>query len=212
MPPIVDEPAPRRHRRPEPQRKPWFRRPLPLAFSGLVVVVAAGVLITWAVAANSWYIAASDGRATLFHGLSSKPLGISLSRVSERGLEVSRLIPADQTSVKAGIDASSHKQGKCTLDRLTYNALADAWTKQQKAQASQRASQHAAQSPTPEPSKSAEDVHTSAHLTPLSSSDLAATQRPKAPTSAGATPSPSTSPQPTAAVPSPKPLPAFCKQ
>jgi protein phosphatase len=215
MPPILDEPPPRRHRRAA-ERRRWYRRPLPLAFSGIFVLIVAGVLITWAIAANSWYIAASGGRATLFHGLQSRPLGISLSKVSERGLELNKLTQVDLTRVNGGIDAGSHTQGKCTLDRLTYDAQADAWTKQQKAQASEKANQNAQPSATPKPSvtpkavKSAEDVHTSSLVSPLASAHpVAATGAPKAPASPNA--GLSTSPQPTGSVPSPTPLPASCK-
>ena len=147
MAPIVDEQHPRRHRRAEPARRRWFRRPLLVAVSGLFILIVAGVLITWAIAANSWYIAASEGKATLFHGLSSRPLGISLSNVSERGLDLTELTQVDLSRVNAGIDAGSHAQGKCTLDRLTYDSQADAWLKQQKAQPTPKANQNA--QPTP---------------------------------------------------------------
>jgi serine/threonine protein phosphatase PrpC len=212
MPPIVDEPIPRRHRRAEPARRGWYRRPLPLAFSGIFVVIVAGALITWAIAANSWYIAASEGKATLFHGLSSRPLGISLSNVSERGLELTKLTQVDLSRVNAGIDAGSHAQGKCTLDRLTYDAQADAWLKQQKAPATPKANQNTKPSATPRPTKSTEDVHTSALVSPLASAHtVAETARPKAPASQSPSVSASPSPQPTGSVPSPTPLPASCK-
>ncbi len=199
LPPVVDEPLPRRHRRSEPTRRRWFRRPVPLAFSGVVVVVAAGVLITWAVAANSWYVAASQGRATLFHGLQSRPLGISLSSVSERGIELSKLDQIDLGRVNGGIDASSHAAGHCVLLRLQYDVESAAHQK-----AADAAKVKPTPTPSPTPSKStASATHTSTHLSgPALAHPVAATGQPKA----------AASPTPTVSVPPPTPLPPSCQQ
>jgi hypothetical protein len=137
--------------------------------------------------------------------LSSRPLGISLSNVSERGLELTKLTQVDLSRVNAGIDAGSHAQGKCTLDRLAYDSQADAWLKQQKAQPTPKANQNAQPTPTPKPTvtpkatKSAEDVHTSALVSPLASAHpfAEAAQAPSSPSASS--------------VPSPTPLPASCK-
>ncbi len=182
IPPVVDEA--RRHRRGRPARKGWFRRPVPLAFTGIFLVIVAGALVTWAVAANSWYVASSDGRATLFHGLQSRPLGMSLSSVAERGIALDKLTQFDRDHVSGGIVANSHADGVCILARLKFNVEQAAHDAAAQAAANAKAKQTPSPSPTPRPSNSG--------------------AAPTAPASA--------SPAPTASVPPPTPLPKSCTQ
>jgi serine/threonine protein phosphatase PrpC len=200
IPPIVDEPVHGHHRRaPRPR---WFRRPIPLAITGVLVVIVAGVAVTWAVAANSWYVAGSNGRAALFHGLQSRPLGVSLSSVAERGVSLDQLSQFDSDRVRGGIVASNHADGVCILARLKFNVEDAAH-----AAAAKSAAARASASPTPKPtpSKPKSSVHTSAHVAPLTSSHtVTATTHP--------TPSvsPTPNPTPTVSVPPPTPLPKSC--
>ncbi len=122
MPPIVDEPPSRRSRRAAPTSRAWYRRPVVLGLSAVFVVVVAGIVITWTIAAGSWYVARSGDRVGLYHGLQSRPLGLSLSRVQDRGIALNQLIPVDLERVRSGIVAESHADGVCILARLKFNA------------------------------------------------------------------------------------------
>ncbi len=123
MPPIVDEPVPsRRSRRAARASRPWYRRPVVLGLSTVFVVIVAGIVITWTVAAGSWYVARSGERVGLYHGLQSRPLGLSLSRVQDHGIPLNQLIPVDLERVRSGIVADSHADGVCILARLKFNA------------------------------------------------------------------------------------------
>jgi serine/threonine protein phosphatase PrpC len=196
IPPIIDEarhPSRRGHRRST--RRRWFRRPVPLALTTVFLVIVAGVLTTWAIAANSWYVAGSGGRAALFHGLQSKPIGVSLSSVAERGIALDQLNQFDRDHVSGGIVANSHADGVCILARLKFNVEDAAHQAAVKAAANEKAKQ----SPTPRPSKSSTSARKSAHVTTAPSSREI---------TASATPSPS--PTPTVSVPPATPLPKSC--
>ncbi len=193
IPPIADESGPSRHRR-RAARKRWFRRPVPLALATIFLVIVAGVLTTWAIAANSWYVAGSDGRAALFHGLQSKPLGVSLSSVAERGIPLDQLNQFDRDHVSGGIVASSHADGACILARLKFNVEDAAHQAAVKAAANEKARQ--SPSPSPRPSKSPASTRTTTPSThPITTSA-----------------SPSPSPTPTVSVPPATPLPKSCTQ
>ncbi|HEX4015401.1 MAG TPA: protein phosphatase 2C domain-containing protein [Frankiaceae bacterium] len=155
MPPIsgelTAEPG-RVHRRSV--RRRWYRRPVPLAVTTVLLVVVAGVLTTWAIAANSWYVAGSGGQAALFHGLQSKPLGVSLSSVAERGISLDKLNQFDRDHVSGGIVASSHADGVCILARLKFNVEDAAHQAAAKAAANEKAKQSPSPTPAPTPTVS----------------------------------------------------------
>jgi protein phosphatase len=189
IPPITES-AGRHHRA---RRRRWFRRPVPLALMTIFVIVVAGVLTTWAIATNSWYVASSGGQAALFHGLQSKPLGVSLSSVAERGIGLDQLNQFDRDHVSGGIVANSHDDGVCILARLKFNVEDAAHQAAVKAAAAQKAK--SSPSPTPRASKSSESG------------------RGKSPTStvtASASARPPPSPTPTVSVPPATPLPKSC--
>ena len=195
IPPITDDQQHvnrSRHRRSA--RRPWFRRPAPLALTTAFLVIVAGVLITWAIATNSWYVAASGGRATLFHGLQSKPLGVSLSSVAERGIALDQLAQFDRDHVSGGIVANSHADGVCILARLKFNVEDAAHQAAVKAAANARATQ--SPTPTPRPSKSSTRAST-ASTSPATASTSPTTHL-------------SASPTPTVSVPPATPLPKSC--
>jgi protein phosphatase len=151
MPPIVDERAGgsrRGHRR----RRSWYLRPLPLTVTGLVIIVAAGILITWAVAANSWYVARDGRSVALYHGIQSAPLGVSLSSIEQRGVPFADLPPVDQQRVGGGIVADSKADGVCILARLRYNAEDAAYQQAQKTTPARRPKPTTTPKPTANPS------------------------------------------------------------
>ncbi len=194
IPPITGELAdgPRGRRRRTTRRRA-FRRPVPLALATLFLVIVAGVAVTWAIAADSWYVAGSGGQAALFHGLQSKPLGVSLSSVAQRGIGLDQLNQFDRDHVSGGIVASSHADGVCILARLKFNVEDAAHQAAVKALANEKAKQ--SPTPSPKPSKSA------------------ASGRATTPTSTvTASASPSPSPTPTVSVPPATPLPKSCSQ
>ncbi len=181
MPPIGDEPLQRRHRRAQPLAGAGSAGRFPLAFSGALrrdrrrradhlghrgeLLVRRGF---------------ASGKATLFHGLQSRPLGISLSNVSERGLELTELTQVDLSRVNAGIVAGSHAHGMCILARLNYDAQADAWLKQQKALPTPKANQNAQPTATPKP-PSPPRMSTPQRWSRRAAGPVAATASPKAP-------------------------------
>lgn len=122
MPPIVDEPDRAGRRGRHSAGRPRYRRIVPLAITGAFVVIVAGVLITWAIVASSWYVGRAGNQVALYHGIQSAPLGISLSSVAERGGALSDLLPVDQEQVRSGIVADSHADGVCILARLKSDA------------------------------------------------------------------------------------------
>ncbi len=117
MPPISDEPPPYAG-----PRRRWYRRFVPLALAGVILAVTAGILITWAIVASSWYVANAGDRVALFHGIKSAPLGLSLSRVEQRGAPLRQLDQVEQDQVRAGIVADNRADGVCILARLASDA------------------------------------------------------------------------------------------
>ena len=186
IPPIDESPVLRA------PRKPWFRRRLPLALSGAFIVIVAAVLVTWAIVANSWYVARSGTSAALYHGLQSAPLGVDLSSVDQEGIALASLTPADLAKVQDGIVAESRADGVCILARLKFDAEDARHTDAVRAAASR-----AAASPIPHVSKSA-TVSKSPTAGASSSSTPKATPK--------TTPTPSATPIPTAT-----PLPKSCQ-
>jgi serine/threonine protein phosphatase PrpC len=197
IPPITDETGHSRRNRHRSTRRRWFRRPVPLALTTVFLVIVAGVLTTWAIAANSWYVADSGGKAALFHGLASKPLGVSLSSVAERGISLDQLNQFDRDHVSGGIVANSQADGVCILARLKFNVEDAAHQAAVKAAANEKAKQ--SPTPTPRASKSSAPASTSSHLTTAPSSH---------PVTAAKAPTPS--PTPTVSVPPATPLPKSC--
>ena len=183
---------------PHPRRKPWFRRRVPLALSGIFVVAVAAVVVTLAIISNSWYVARSGSTASLFHGLQSAPLGLELSSVDqdEHGIALSELTPVDLAKVQDGIVAESRADGVCILARLKFDAEDARHTNAERAAASK-----ASASPAPRVTKSA---------------GVTATASP-APSTASASPSAKASPTPTPTntqtpIPTATPLPKSCQQ
>jgi hypothetical protein len=211
MPPIVDEAAAdpsRSHRR----RRPWFRRPIPLTVSAVIVIVVAGVLITWAVAANSWYVARDGRSVALYHGIQSAPLGVSLSSVEQRGAPFDELLPVDQQQVRTGIVADSKADGVCILARLRKNAQDAAYSKAQKTVAPERSKASATPSPktsSQHPSTAASGKASGSRQTTVVATTPGTSPAPRR-SSTRPTPKATPSPTPTVAVPSPTPLPASC--
>jgi PPM family protein phosphatase len=211
IPPITDDRGHHghRHRRAAAPSKRWFRRRIPLAITSIFLIIVAGVLVTWGIAANSWYVASSNGQAALFHGLQSRPLGISLSRVAERGIPLNQLNQFDLDHVRGGIVADSHADGVCILARLKFNVEDAAHQAAAKAAANERAKA----SPSPRPSVSAKpSARVSAHLSASTGHTVTASARPTASAHPTPTPSarPSPSPSPTVSVPPATPLPKSC--
>jgi serine/threonine protein phosphatase PrpC len=196
IPPITDEHDRHRHRARSARRR-WYRRPVPLAITTVFLVVIVGALTTWAIAANSWYVARSGSQAALFHGLQSKPLGVSLSSVAERGVSLDQLNQFDHDHVNAGIVANSHADGVCILARLKFNVEDAAHQAAVKAAANDKAKK--SPTPTPRPSTSSDSARTSAHHEPVSSNHVVT-----------ATKAPTPSPTPTVSVPPATPLPKSC--
>jgi serine/threonine protein phosphatase PrpC len=181
IPPIQDGPLPR------PPRKPWFRRRLPLAVSGIFVVILAAVLVTWAIVSNSWYVARSGNTTALYQGLQYTPLGVHLSSVEQRGIALSELTPVDQAKVQDGIIADSHADGVCILARLRFHAEDAVHADAVRAAAS--------------PSPGVTHTHTA-------SASKSAGPTPTA--SATPTPTKTPSPTPTPSIPTATPLPKTC--
>jgi PPM family protein phosphatase len=211
MPPVLDEPRRRRVR-----RRSWYRRPVPLVLTGACVVIVAGVLITWAIVANSWYVARDGDTAALFHGIRSEPLGVSLSAVEQRGTALRALLPVDQERVRGGIVANSRADGVCILARLRFNAQ-DAARQTAVRAANQERSRPSA---TPAASPSPDSAKSSAHPTPTTSGSggrttggNASARHVLAGAAASATPSASHRPTPAPTIslpPTPAPLPKSC--
>ncbi len=162
MPPIVDEPI---HRRP---RRRWYRRPIPLALTALVVIVAGAVVITAVIVSNSWYVARDGESTALFHGIQSAPLGVHLSSVDQRGIGVSKLTPVDQAKVRDGIVADSRADGVCILERLRFNARGRRLHRGQAGRQPRASPAEGDSHPDPHPHRHAESLgHRDAHRDPL---------------------------------------------
>ena len=181
------------------QRRPWFRRRLPVALFGIVVVIVAAVLITLAIVSNSWYVGRSGADAALFHGLRSAPLGVKLSSVEQGGIALSELTPVDQAKVMDGIVAESRADGVCILARLKFDAEDAAHTA-----AVRDAASKASASPTPSAKVSSARASTKS---PTASVKPSAKPSPKP----SVKPSPTPTPTPTP-IPTPTPLPKSCGQ
>ncbi len=202
LPPVV-EPLPYASSGAERPRRRWFRRPVPLTVIGLVVLVAAGVGITLAVAANSWYVARDGANVALYHGIRTAPLGISLSSVEQQGTPLDDLRSSDQQLVRAGIIVDTRQEGVCTLARLRFHFESDRYEALRRtmptASATPSASASATRSPTTTPRSSA-----------APSRGAGAVAGPSPSVSVRPSASPTPSPTPTLVVPSPSPLPASC--
>ena len=206
LPPVLDDnarPVTRGGRRQQRRHRAWYRRPLPLSFTALVIIVVAGVLITWAVVASSWYVARDGEDTALYHGIQSAPLGVSLSNVEQRGAALKELLPVDQQLVSGGIVADSRADGVCILARLRYKAEVAAYERSQPpVRRTPRSSASASRSASTGPGGANPSVRVSAAPRP---SALPSPLRSPLPT-----PSPTPRPSPTPAAPSPTPLPASC--
>jgi protein phosphatase len=80
----------------------------------LVVILGAG----WAFTRTQWYVAESDGRVALFHGVQSRPLGIPLSSVEQTYFPTSCLPPIDQGRVRNGYVADGRADAQRFVDAL----------------------------------------------------------------------------------------------
>ena len=207
LPPVVEPPPDPGSGAGRPRRR-WLRRPVPLAVLGLVVLVVAGVGITLAVAANSWYVARDGANVALYHGIRSAPLGISLSSVEERGTPLDDLRSSDQQLVQAGIVVDTKQEGVCTLARLRFHFESDRY------EALRRTMPTATVTPTAAPTTAPPTTRPSTPRTPAASAapsrGAGAAAGPGASASVRPSASPTPSPTPTLVVPSPSPLPASC--
>jgi serine/threonine protein phosphatase PrpC len=179
------------------QRRPWFRRRVPLVLTGFVVIIVAAVLVTLAIVSNSWYVGRSgdsEDSAALFHGLQTAPLGVQLSSLEESGIAFSDLTPVDQAKVHDGIVAESRADGICILARLKFDAEDAAHTAAVRAAAGR-----ASATPTPR-------VSPSAKASASRSATASSTPLP----SVSPTVKPSASPSPS--IPTATPLPTSCRQ
>lgn len=208
VPPVPPAPPNAGHRRGG-GRRPWYRRPLPLTFTAIGFVIVAALLITWAIVANSWYVARDGEAAALYHGIQTQPLGISLSSVEQRGTPLRELTPADQDQVNSGIVANSKADGICILDRLKFNA-AQAAANQQRQRASARPTPKPTAKPTPKASSG--NQRTSDNVAgPGDRTHSAAAVSSATPSHApSASPKPSPSPS-VSLTPPPTPLPQNCQ-
>lgn len=199
IPPVADGPL---HRRP---RKPWYRRRVPLALVGLFIVIVGGVVVTWAIVANSWYVARDGDSAALFHGIPTAPLGVHLSSVDQRGTAITDLTPVDQAKVHDGIVADNRADGICILARLKFDAQDAAHTAAVRAADHERSQPRT--SPTPSATPSAQRSSTTGKNGATARGTATASTSPKA----AATPTRSASPSATVSIPpAPSPLPANC--
>jgi protein phosphatase len=81
----------------------------------LLLAVLGGV---WAFVRTQWYVAESDGRVALYHGLRARPLGIPLSSVEQTYFPLDCLQPVDQTRIRSGYVADGHADAVRFIDTL----------------------------------------------------------------------------------------------
>jgi serine/threonine protein phosphatase PrpC len=99
------EPAAGGRRRRSGAPGPHRRRNLIAALALLIVLILlAGV---YAFTRTQWYVAESNGRVALFHGVKSRPLGIPLSAVEQTYFPLSCLQPVDESRIRGGYIADS---------------------------------------------------------------------------------------------------------
>ena len=82
----------------------------------LIVVVLIGGL--WAFSRTQWYVAESNGRVALFHGVQSRPIGIPLSSVSRTYFPLSCLQPVDEGRIRSGYVANSRGDAERFINTL----------------------------------------------------------------------------------------------
>jgi protein phosphatase len=82
----------------------------------LVLLVLAGGL--WAFSRTQWYVAESNGRVALFHGVQARPLGIPLSSVEQTYFPLGCLQPVDETRIRSGYVADNRNDATRFIDTL----------------------------------------------------------------------------------------------
>jgi serine/threonine protein phosphatase PrpC len=92
------------------------RRRLVLGLAAVILLVLAAAV--WAFSRTQWYVAQSDGRVALFHGVQSKPLGIPLSTVERKYFPLTCLQPVDESRIRSGYVADSRGDAERFIDTL----------------------------------------------------------------------------------------------
>jgi protein phosphatase len=99
--------------------EPRRRRRTPIALTALVVVVAVGLLATWAYVRAQYYVGIDAGHVAVFRGVPGAVAGVPLQSLQERStLSADRLNDTDREHLEDGIVARDERDAHAIVQRL----------------------------------------------------------------------------------------------
>jgi protein phosphatase len=109
--PVEESAAPRRRR---------LLRPRILIGTLLALIVVGGVCFGgWSYLRSQWYVGVDNGQVTIFRGIKSSALGVSLHRVHARYMSVDSVPDFERERLMDGIPASSENSAQHIVNQLS---------------------------------------------------------------------------------------------